>query len=186
MIPARETLVIGTLAAVAFATWYVARPSSDGDEPAPSLDAAHSGYYLKSARILGTGEDGQLLYELRAREAEQQGADQVSFTDVQFNYSPQSDIPWTVSADTATLYRGEGRVQLEGHVSALSRESFAGNDTEIRTQTLDVFPDDFLAETDERVQIRIGERSLTATGMLASLRDNQVKLKSNVRGKFAP
>ena len=44
----------------------------------------------------------------------------------------------------------------------------------------------FLAETDERVQIRIGARSLTATGMLASLKDNQVKLKSNVRGKFAP
>jgi lipopolysaccharide export system protein LptC len=49
-----------------------------------------------------------------------------------------------------------------------------------------IYPEEFLAETDERVQIRIGPRSLTATGMLASLKDNQLKLKSNVRGKFAP
>jgi lipopolysaccharide export system protein LptC len=43
-----------------------------------------------------------------------------------------------------------------------------------------------VAETDERVQIRIGERSLTATGMLASLKENQLELRSNVSGKFLP
>jgi lipopolysaccharide export system protein LptC len=36
------------------------------------------------------------------------------------------------------------------------------------------------------VQIRIGARSLTATGMLASLNEDKVELKSNVRGKIAP
>jgi len=75
---------------------------------------------------------------------------------------------------------------LKGHVRAMSSEGFSGNDTEIRTQYLEIYPEEFLAETDERVQIRIGPRSLTATGMLASLKDNQLKLKSNVRGKFAP
>ena len=178
--------MITVLAAGAFASWYLARPAAEEETQTPSLDGARSGYYLKSARILGTGEDGTLLYELQAREAEQVGSNQVTFTDVHLNYSPQSDVPWTVNADTATIYADEQRVQLEGHVSAISREGFSGNDTEIRTQYLDVYPEDFRAETDERVQIRIGERSLTATGMLASLKDNQVKLKSNVRGKFAP
>jgi LPS export ABC transporter protein LptC len=77
-------------------------------------------------------------------------------------------------------------VLFEGHVRAVSSEGFSGSETEIRTQYLEIYPENFLAETDERVQIRIGARSLTATGMLASLKDNQVKLKSNVRGKFAP
>jgi len=36
------------------------------------------------------------------------------------------------------------------------------------------------------VQIRIGARSLTATGMLASLQENRLELKSNVNGKFVP
>jgi LPS export ABC transporter protein LptC len=168
------------------ASWYLARPAEEEESPTASFDAARRGYYLKSARILGTGADGELLYELQAREAEQLGANQVSFTDVRLNYSPQSDVPWNVVADTATIHADEQRVQLEGHVSAVSREGFSGGDTEIRTQYLEIYPEEFIAETDERVQIRIGERSLTATGMLASLKENQVKLKSNVRGKFAP
>ena len=40
--------------------------------------------------------------------------------------------------------------------------------------------------TDDPDGFADGQRSLTATGMLASLKDNQVKLKSNVHGKFAP
>jgi LPS export ABC transporter protein LptC len=60
------------------------------------------------------------------------------------------------------------------------------NDTEIRTQYLELDATRFIAETDQRVQIRIGERSLTATGMLASLIDDRIELKSNVRGKIAP
>jgi len=186
VIATRDVLIIGVLAAGAMASWYLGRPGQEEEARTASFDAARRGYYLKSARILGTGTNGELLYELQAREAEQQGTNKVSFIDVRLNYSPQSDVPWTVNADTATIHADEQRVQLEGHVRAISREGFSGSDTEIRTQYLEIYPENFIAETDERVQIRIGERSLTATGMLASLKDNQVTLKSNVRGKFAP
>jgi len=49
-----------------------------------------------------------------------------------------------------------------------------------------IYPGSYQAETDSRVQIRIGSRSLTATGMLALLQENRLKLKSNVSGKFVP
>ena len=174
------------LAAAAIASWYLSQPSSDEEISTPATGQSHRGYYLKSARILGTGPDGTLLYELEALEAEQLDQDRIAFTDVQLDYSPQSDVPWSVNADLATISADEQVVLLEGQVRAISREGFAGSETEIRTEYLEIYPEEFLAETDERVQIRIGERSLTATGMLASLQDNQVKLKSNVRGKFAP
>ena len=186
MIAFREWLAIAVLAAGAMASWYLSR-SSDGEETGtPTLDATHRGYYLKAARILGTGPDGNLLYELEAREAEQLDQDRIAFTDVHLDYSPQSDVPWSVDADVATIHADEQVLLLEGHVRAISNEGFSGNDTEIRTEYLEIYPEDFVAQTDERVQIRIGQRSLTATGMLASLQDNQLKLKSNVRGKFAP
>ena len=51
---------------------------------------------------------------------------------------------------------------------------------------LDIDPNTYKAETDERVQVRVGARSLTATDMLASLNDDKIELKSNVRGKIAP
>jgi LPS export ABC transporter protein LptC len=186
MMSTREMLAISVLVAGAIASWYLGRPQAQEATATSAIGDEQRGYYLKSARILGTSENGELLYELRAREAEQLGETSVSFTDVRLNYSPQSDVPWSVDADTATVFADEKRVLLEGHVRAISTEGFSGGDTEIRTEYLEIYPEDFLAETDERVQIRFGPRSLTATGMMASLRENQVKLKSNVHGKFAP
>ena len=182
----RDMFTISVLTAGAMASWYLARPLGGDENDAPAFDAAQRGYYLKSARILGTGTDGELLYEIQAAHAEQQDDNRISFTDVRLNYSPNSDVPWTVNADAATIHQDEQRVILYGHVRAVSSEGFSGNETEIRTQYLEIDPQNYIAETNERVQIRIGARSLTATGMLASLKDNQVELKSNVSGKFAP
>ena len=185
MISPKNLLTFTVLAAGTIASWYLARPDGSSSD-SPSFNAAQRGYYLKSARILGTGPNGEPLYELLAEHAEQQDDNRVSFTDVRLNYSPESEVPWIVNADTATVFADERIVLLEGHVIALSLEAYSGNDTEIRTQYLEIDPENFVAETDEHVQIRIGSRSLTATGMLASLKDNQVQLKSDVSGKFAP
>jgi LPS export ABC transporter protein LptC len=177
--------VLAVLAVGALASWYLSRQNRADDAP-PPYEVTHRGYYLKSARILGTGADGSLLYEIQAEHAEQLDNNRIAFTEVSINYSPQSDVPWTVNADTASIEQDQGRVLLRGHVRAVSSQGFSGNDTEIRTQYLELDPEGYLAETDERVQIRIGARSLTATGMLASLKDNTLELKSNVSGKFAP
>ena len=183
---ARNLLLFGILIAAAIGSWYLSRVRGDDDADQRSVDPVHRGFYLRSARILGTGVNGDLLYEIRAKHAEEQLDGSIEFTDVRFDYSPETDVPWTVNADTATILPVQQRVQLRGHVRATSSQGFSDSDTEIRTQYLELDPERFVAETDERVQIRIGARSLTATGMLASLNENKVELKSNVRGKIAP
>lgn len=185
MSPRTITLLV-VLTAAALASWYLARNNRPADAEDLPYDTVHRGYYLKSARILGTGEDGSLLYEIEAAYAEQEAKGRIEFTEVRIRYSPESGVPWVVHADEATLREGSPRIALRGHVRALGTGSTAENETEIRTQYLEFDPERFVAETDERVQIRIGARSLTATGMLASLNDNKVELKSNVRGKIAP
>lgn len=182
----RNLIILTVLIAAALGSWYLSRKYAPNIEDQLVRDPVHRGYYLKAARILGTGPDGALLYEIVAARAEQLADDSIEFSDVRIAYSPGSDVPWVVDADTATLFPNEQRVLLEGHVRAVSQRGFSGNDTEIRTQVLAINPDKYVAETDERVQIRIGERSLTATGMLASLNDDRLELKSNVSGKFVP
>lgn len=182
----RNIVVTALLTAGALGSWYLARQGDVGEVAETALDPAHRGYYLKSARILGTGSDGGLLYEIQAKHAEQRGEDEIEFTDVLINYSPASGVPWVVDADAALISEGERRVRLSGHVRALSSEGFSGSDTEIRTEYLELDPERYVAETDQRVQIRIGTRSLTATGMLASLKENRLQLISNVNGKFVP
>lgn len=183
---ARSFVLFAVLVAGAIGSWYLARQDRQDDDAPPPFDAAHRGYYLKSARILGTAENGSLLYEIEAEYAEQQADKRIEFTDVRIRYSPDSNIPWTVNADEATLREGNPMIVLRGHVRATSVGGSDDEETEIRTQYLELDPDRFVAETDQRVQIRVGARSLTATGMLASLKDDRIELKSNIRGKIAP
>ena len=180
----RAIVVIALLTVGALASWYLARNHSVSDDGERPYDKSYQGYYLKQARILGTGESGAPLYQIEAERAEQQADNRIEFTDVHIRYSPESSVPWTVSADKAMLKEDDPKITLRGHVQIIS--SGSDEDTEIRTQYLELDPEKFIAETDFRVQIRIGQRSLTATGMLASLHDDRIELKSNVRGKIAP
>jgi LPS export ABC transporter protein LptC len=182
----RSIILTTVLTVAALGSWYLARQNRADDGADTPLESTHRGYYLKSARILGTGPDGKLLYEIQAKHAEQIGDDKIAFTDVLINYSPASEVPWIVNADSALISQGEHLIRLSGHVRAVSSEGFSGNETEIRTEYLELDPETYIAATDQRVQIRIGARSLTATGMLASLRENRLELKSNVNGKFLP
>ena len=182
----RTVVLHVVLVAAALGSWYLARNHSDDEAASRPVDAEHRGFYLKNARILGTGDSGELLYEIEAEHAEQTSDQSIDFSNVRLFYSPESDVPWTVLADNATIHNEQRRVFLSGHVRAVSSRGAGEADTEIRTQYLELDPDNFIAETDERVQIRIGERSLTATGMLASLDEDRLELKSNVSGKFFP
>ena len=89
--------------------------------------------------------------------------------------------------DLPTLDRQDHHLDVADRRRIVGRLNLGeGQVTEIRAPYLELEPDQSRAETDTRVQIRIGSRSLTATGMLASLRDSRVTLKSNVSGKFVP
>ncbi len=174
------------LLAAALASWYLASTLREAaPQPQPAA-RSERGFYLRDARILGTGETGQLMYQIEADYAEQRSDDRIAFDNVRIRYSPASDVPWSISADQAMITGNRQTLTLAGHVLAVSAEGFSGNATEIRTDWLELEPEDYRAYTDRRVQIRIGERSLTATGMEALLRENRVELKSNVSGKFLP
>ncbi len=182
----RNTLGFWLLFAIAVASAYLERTLKTTDNDVGITDQPITGFYVRSARILGTGVDGRLLYEIEAEYAEHQDNNQVELQNVEINYTTDADVPWTLNADKAVMADDQNHVTLSGHVMAVSDVGFSGDVTEIRTQILRLEPSDFRAETDARVQIRIGVRSLTATGMLAMLQTNELQLKSNVRGKFVP
>ncbi len=184
---ARGMIGFSALLLVAIGSWYMARQLGKTEVVDTTGSAISDGYYLKSARILGTDEDGHLLYEIEADYAEQLDGQDIAFRNVRIRYSDSAKVPWVLNADAATISRqNPERVILKGHVRAVSTDGFDGKETEIRTQYLEFEPHAYRAETDSRVQIRIGPRSLTATGMLALLQENRLELKSNVSGKFVP
>ncbi len=174
------------LLVIASGTWYMARSLRSTEITETVSNGSVEGFYLKSARILGTDTSGRLLYEIAADFVEQKVNNEIAMQNVQISYSAGSQVPWTINADEATISDDQRLVRLSGHVVAISNAGFEGQVTEIRTRHLDIEPTTYRAETDSRVQIRIGSRSLTATGMLALLQENQLQLRSNVSGKFVP
>lgn len=183
---ARDVIGIATLAAIAAGSWYLAASLRQPEVEEETGNAFTGGFYLESARILGMGEEGNLVYEILADYAVQKENEQIVFENVSIRYSPLTSIPWTLNADTAVLGEDQQLVILKGHVRAVSTQAVSGQVTEIRTPYLELQPERFRAETDQRVQIRVGSRSLTATGMLALLEENRLHLKSNVSGRFVP
>lgn len=183
---ARNALAFVTLLIAAVGSWYLAGYLREPPREEEPRDAPGENFYLRSARILGTNPQGLLLYEIRAEFAEQQPNATIDFRNVQIRYSTDASVPWTLNADSATIEGDQQRVILSGHVRVVSEEGLDGEVTEIRTPWLEFDPQNFRAETDSRVQIRVGARSLTATGMLALLQEDRLQLKSNVSGKFVP
>lgn len=182
----RWLALVTVLLGAAVGSWYLAKRDSDPVGEVAYTESKYRGYYLKGARILGTGTSGTLLYEIEAVRAEQLPDDRIEFADVRIRYSPETDVPWTINSDTAILFPDAPRVLLEGNVTAVSERDASADETEIRSPYLELEPNSFVAKTDARVEIRIGEQSITGVGMLASLDDDRVELRSNVSGRFIP
>lgn len=180
----RNMAVIILLLSAAAGSWLLVA-SRDEPEPAGTvISSGHEGYYLVDATVKGIGPDGKYLYQIVAREISQDlQRDVIVLTDVKLTYSPELDVPWDMTAESGII-DSEERVLLQGNVRAKS-----GHDkvqASLRTSELEIDPEKYLAKTDKRVTIRVGARSLSATGMLAFLNEDRIELRSNVSGKFLP
>ncbi|HSD70001.1 MAG TPA: LPS export ABC transporter periplasmic protein LptC [Woeseiaceae bacterium] len=182
----RRILGVTLLLTAALGSWYLSQSLSKQAASRVTADTNHDGFYLRAARVLGTDDNGALLYRIEAEYAEQRSPSEIEFRNVNIHYASPSNVPWKLVADHASIGEDREQVTLTGNVMAVSNEGFSGDVTEIRTQYLELQPDTYTARTDDRVQIRIGTRSLTATGMLALLQENRLRLESNVSGKFVP
>jgi len=183
---ARNLLGIILLAIGALGSWYLASRLEQPDTADDAGNVLQQGFYLRDARILGTGENGSLVYEIQADYAEQLSNNRIAFDAVTIHYTTASEIPWSLTADSAVISQNEKKITLSGHVLATSTEGFEGDVTEVSTSWLELEPEKYQARTDRRVRIRIGDKSIMATGMEASLLENRLELKSNVSGKFVP
>lgn len=182
----RKVLGFVVLLLAAVGSWYLAGSLEKAPEVLRPQRAAGEGFYLRTVRILGTDDQGKLLYEIEADYAQQKPNQEIAFENVEITYSPDATVPWTLNADSAVIGSDQRRVILSGDVRVVSTDGVNGEVTEIHTPYLEFDPGSYRAETDSRVQIRIGARSLTATGMLALLQEDRLQLKSNVSGKFVP
>ena len=108
---ARNITTFTVLLLVAIGTGYLARSLQPAEITETLADGSGDGFYLKSARLLGTDADGQLLYEIEADFITQQKNNDIAMQ--------------TITADEATISEDQTLLRLSGHVIAVRSAGFA-------------------------------------------------------------
>jgi LPS export ABC transporter protein LptC len=173
-------LLIGALA-----SGYVLTDLLSDQEKAAKPDLSLA-YYLNDAELTGTGPDGSILFKVWTRTAAQSKYDDdIDMDVVRLHYGPPTALPWELRANEGRIPADATVIELTGDVVAVS-ETEGQPATIIRTERLDVNPATRNATTDADVTLEFDGRTIEAKGMLANFETNEVKLLSDVHGRFLP
>jgi len=184
-------LVAGALAT----SWLVFNgPSTEVEESSgPRLGL---GYYVRDARLTGSGPDGRILYRVSAAAAEQLLADgTITMQDVAVDYEPAAQVPWKLRADRGQIPPDRNIIALAGDVTATTAASPAttgggGRSSAapllIRTDYLELDPEAYIARTERTVAVERDRDTLRARGMRVYLKQDRLQFNSEVHGRFLP
>ena len=182
----KNLLVFSVLIALSMASWYLSELYNAIEDQTEEITLPTNQFYMLSTKILGTDSNGKSLYKIEANHAQQLENDKIKFENVYITYSIESNVPWTINANSAIASANHEAFSLSGNVLAKNTNKLSGEITEISTQYLELQPRKYTVKTTSPVKIKIGEKILTATGLLALLDENQLMLESNVNGEFLP
>jgi LPS export ABC transporter protein LptC len=177
---------VGVLAALAgLGLLYAMLTDRGREEPAAANAEERRGYYLSDATLTEMGADGQPRLAVRAKQIEQQLADEsVRLETLKLDYRTESDGLWTVTADAGRMPPDRGSLLLSGNVVVQSRDSARG--PEVHSETLAYDTRTNTISTSDIVNIRFGHNDLRGRGLEADLNTGKLRLESNVDGRFVP
>ena len=183
------------LAGALVTTWLVFRDQSTEvkESSGPRLGL---GYYVRDARLTGSGPDGRILYRVSAAAAEQLLADgTITMQDVAVDYEPAAQVPWKLRADRGQIPPDRNIIELAGDVTATTTVGPATTGVRgrssaapllIRTDYLELDPEAYIARTERMVAVERDRDTLRARGMRVYLKQDRLQFNSEVRGRFLP
>ena len=184
-------LVVAALAS----TWLVLRNSPTKVEE-PEGPRLGFGYYVRDARLIGSGPDGRLLYRISAKSAEQLLADgTITMKQVAVDYEPAAQVPWKLRADRGQIPPDRNMIELAGDVTAMTaagpaitgaRDRSSAAPLLIRTDYLELDPEAYIARTERMVAVTRDRDTLRARGMRVYLKQDRLQFSSEVSGRFLP
>ncbi|HYG05583.1 MAG TPA: LPS export ABC transporter periplasmic protein LptC [Stenotrophomonas sp.] len=181
-------LLIGTalLLAALLSGWFAWRNRSHPVEQVAAESSAD--YVLHDFELISLDKDsGKEAITLRAPEAHRNRADQtMDITTPLFLLPDQQGLPWTLRARTGWVSAKADELRLRGDVAGDSPAAPGVVPTTFRTTALDVFPQQHLARTAERVTMTRPGLSQTGVGFEANLQTRQYKLLSQVKTRYEP
>lgn len=182
----RSAIQIALLALIAGGSTIIMLQSTDDDDSDSDRRELELAFFIKSAEVQGTAEDGTTIYRIFAEDAQQHPSQEdITMSNVALSYDPIAETPWDMFADTGRIPPDGKLVELEGNVKILSTDP-GSSQIRITTTKMNVVPEERRAFTDRKVVIERDGETIKGIGMEADLNTSNIKLLSNVNGRYAP
>lgn len=174
----RLALILVLLAGAVLSGWFAWR--EDAAAPAGEAVDARSDFVLRDFEVVTLDGSGQESFSLRAPELRQTpGARTLELVTPLFLMPDEHGSRWEVRSKTGWVNEKSTLVQLRGDVVADSPTG-ASRPTVVRTEQLDVYPEDNRATSEAVVTITSPGTTMRGTGMEADLASKRIQLLSNV------
>lgn len=184
----RLLLLLGILLATAVSGWLFRSPSEPPAIFLPPELPHEPDYYLKNFVATTMSDDGKPSRRLAADSMVHFPDDDSATLDrprlVLFTEHGRS---WEITSASGRVNAGGESIDLRGEVriSAVGAEA-EGNQVEILTSEMVIWPERQYAETGSAVQIRFAGGAVDAVGMHADFKQRRLELLAEVRGHYEP
>jgi lipopolysaccharide export system protein LptC len=184
----RALAAAAVIVLLAIAWLALNRETSGPAAPAPATVSAQSpGYSARGAVLIETGADGLPMYTLRAADIREQPASRVALLNqVEMQFRDAAGQAWQGRADSARVIDQAAQVELSGNVALSGSLPGTADPVRISTDRLSVDTRSGIIETVDAVRIESSGGQLTARGLVANLREERIRLESQVHGRYAP
>jgi lipopolysaccharide export system protein LptC len=155
--------------------------------PAPaSVSAQSPGYSARDALLIETGMDGLAMYTLHAADIREQSARVALLEQVEMQFRDPAGQLWQARANQARVTDQAAQVDLSGDVAVSGLLPGTAGPVRISTDRLSVDTRSGIVETADAVKIESNGGQLTGRGLVANLREQRIRLESQVHGHYAP
>lgn len=179
------TLVALLLAAVLSGWWFYGNDSPDDKVSDPISDDFD--YFLSEFELLEMDDSGALKHTLVAENLyHYPDRKQSTLARPRMMFYEDSRMAWEISAEQGVIQDEDRRIFLSGDVRINYMSRRQGQDFEVFTEQLYVWPEEQRAETDDPVRIEQLSRTTWSTGMKAEFEVRRLDLLSDVRGRYEP
>ncbi|CAN7202086.1 LPS export ABC transporter periplasmic protein LptC [Pseudoxanthomonas sp. LjRoot168] len=157
------------------------------DVPPPNrVVADRSDYVMRDFEMIALNGEGKEAVAVRAPEMARNPQDQTYTITTPLFLLPEEDgRSWELRSKTGWLSAKGEELRLKGDVHGTSPEGGA-RPAEFRTDTLNVFPDRDLAQTEDVVTVVQPGSRLSGRGFETNLKTKEYTFKSQVRSIYEP
>jgi lipopolysaccharide export system protein LptC len=174
-------LVLAGLSTVA--VWKL-QPPRKPHVPAP----ARSDYTLENFELVTLNSQGQEAFTVDAPRLERDPEGKsLTLTLPKFSFPDKSGSGrWLATSDSAWVGPKADEVRLIAQVDLLGPVSDRGERTHFQTESLQVYPHQNRAQTQDAVTVTRADSILHATGLRADMKSHQIHLLADVKGRYVP